>query len=154
MRCRPPTSRCPLKAIKKTVDNVQERVGALSMAGAGGGAGLQVCPASLELDPAKTPWSTVFPLFGRLRRDASVEHMAGVSYRYFARTTWSIGVRLMFSVPTSFVPKSYSRSFGYRMWYMSAAYYRVGYVTCNMPLLHDIGIVAAAFFFRGRAATR
>lgn len=48
--------------------------------GGGGGAGLQECPLSLELDPEKTPWSTVFPLFGRLRRDASVEHMAGVSY--------------------------------------------------------------------------
>lgn len=58
---------------------MQGRVAALSTAGGGGGAGLQVCPSSLELDPEKTPWSAVFPLFGRLRRDASVEHMAGVS---------------------------------------------------------------------------
>lgn len=51
------------------------------MVGGGGSAGLQKCPLSLELDPEKTPWSTVFPLFGRLRRDASVEHMAGVRKR-------------------------------------------------------------------------
>lgn len=48
------------------------------MAGKGGGAGFQDCPLSLELDAEKTPWAAVFPLFGRLRRDASVEHMAGV----------------------------------------------------------------------------
>lgn len=52
------------------------------MVGGGGSAGLQKCPLSLELDPEKTPWSTVFPLFGRLRRDASVEHMAGVRKRF------------------------------------------------------------------------
>lgn len=49
------------------------------MVGKGGGAGFQDCPLSLELNPEKTPWSAVFPLFGRLRRDAAVEHMAGVS---------------------------------------------------------------------------
>lgn len=57
---------------------MQSRVGALTTVGSGGGAGLLECPESLELDPEKTPWSTVFPLFGRLRRDASVEHLKGV----------------------------------------------------------------------------
>lgn len=70
------------QAIKQTVDAVQSRVGALTTAG--GGAGLPECPLSLELDPEKTPWSTVFPLFGRLRRDASVEHMAGVRLSIFS----------------------------------------------------------------------
>lgn len=67
-----------MQAIKQTVDAVQSRVGELTIVGSGGGAALLECPSSLELDPEKTPWSTVFPLFGRLRRDASVEHMAGV----------------------------------------------------------------------------
>lgn len=58
---------------------MQERVEALSIVGSGGGSGFQICPLSLELDAEKTPWSSVFPLFGRLRRDASVDHMAGVS---------------------------------------------------------------------------
>ena len=65
------------------MDAVQSRVGSLTTVGGGGGAVLQECPLSLELDPEKTPWSTVFPLFGRLRRDASVEHMAGVSCQGF-----------------------------------------------------------------------
>lgn len=51
------------------------------MGGTGGGAGLQECPTSLEIEPGKTPWAGVFPLLGRLRRDASVEHLAGVRGR-------------------------------------------------------------------------
>lgn len=70
------------QAIKETVDGVQKKVAACSLAGQGAGAGLPECPRSLELEPTKTPWSTVFPLFGRLRRDASVEHLAGVRPRF------------------------------------------------------------------------
>lgn len=66
------------QAIKETVDSVQRKIQALSVAGKGGGAGFRECPTSLELDPEKTPWAAVFPLFGRLRRDASVDHLAGV----------------------------------------------------------------------------
>lgn len=68
-----------LQAIQNTLDDIQKRVEALSMGGTGGGAGLQECPTSLEIEPRKTPWAGVFPLLGRLRRDASVEHLAGVS---------------------------------------------------------------------------
>lgn len=70
---------CTRQAIKETVDSVQRKLEALSLAGKGGGGGFPECPLSLELTPEKTAWSTVFPLFGRLRRDASVEHLAGVS---------------------------------------------------------------------------
>lgn len=68
-----------LQAIQNSLDGIQKRVEALSMGGTGGGAGLQECPTSLEIEPGKTPWAGVFPLLGRLRRDASVEHLAGVS---------------------------------------------------------------------------
>lgn len=66
------------QAIKETVDSVQRKIQALSATGKGGGAGFKECPTSLELNPEKTPWSAVFPLFGRLRRDTSVDHLAGV----------------------------------------------------------------------------
>lgn len=62
------------------MDAVQSRVGELTTVGSSGGAALQECPSSLELDPKKTPWCAVFPLFGRLRRDTSVEHMSGVRF--------------------------------------------------------------------------
>lgn len=74
------------------MDAVQSRVGELTTVGSGGGAGLQECPSSLELEPEKTPWSTVFPLFGRLRRDASVEHMAGVSRLSKCFLSWFHGL--------------------------------------------------------------
>lgn len=70
---------------------MQSRVKALTTVGSGGGAGLLECPSSLELNPDKTPWSAVFPLFGRLRRDASVEHMAGVSEFFVLQATTVLG---------------------------------------------------------------
>lgn len=81
------------KAIKETIESVQNKVEAFSVARKGGGAGFQDCPSSLELNPEKTPWSAVFPLFGRLRRDASVEHMAGVSK--------DVAIQAFISIPLS-----------------------------------------------------
>ncbi|CAM9274016.1 unnamed protein product, partial [Sphacelaria rigidula] len=46
----PGSNETEVQAIKKTIDSVQEKVKALSMAGKGGGAGFQDCPLSLELD--------------------------------------------------------------------------------------------------------